>query len=356
AIGTGAVFAVANDNTLHGMNPSVTGGQWPQAAPYDWRPMPMNGPAHQRPPVVPVSLAGANLVVFLGSEDGHAYVVDGYSGAPLWQSDALATMITASVAGQFTAFNGDYDLLFVGSRDAGIGNVMYGLNLADGSTAWTFDDGGAAIGIIPSGATVDYANNRLYFASWEYAVGASTMWCLTFTDTGATLLWERALGSIDGAPILYDGRIYVGTNTGEVHALDPATGASLWGGPFVTADGAVKGFVSPAYSALPRRLILATCTTVWALTDSGASVSQEWQQPGVAGPSIPLDLESDGIFVGSTDGRLYQLDEATGGVTSSVLLGDGSATIGSPGYDYFNSMAYVGSESGAVFAVTLPLP
>jgi len=42
-------------------------------------------------------------------------------------------------------------------------------------------------------------------------------------------------------------------------------------------------------------------------------------------------------------------------VTSSVLLGDGSATIGSPGYDYFNSMAYVGSESGAVFAVTLPL-
>jgi len=339
------------------MNPSVTGGQWPQAAPFAWRPVPMNGPAHHRPPVVPISLLGASQVVFLGSEDGRAYAVDAHTGTTLWPNPpVLASMITASVAGQFTAFGGAYDLLFVGSREAGSANAMYGLHLADGSIAWTFDNGGSGVGIIPSGATVDYATNRLYFASWKFGAGASTVWCLTFTDGGATLLWERALGSIDGAPILYDGRIYVGTNAGEIHALDGATGADLWPAPFVTADGAVKGFVSPAYSALPRRLILATSTTVWALTDSGASVSQEWQQPGVAGPSIPLDLESGGIFVGSTDGRLYQLDEATGGVTSSVLLGDGSATIGSPGYDYFNSMAYVGSESGAVFAVTLPLP
>lgn len=357
AVGTGAVFVVANDNNLHGVNPSDSGGQWPKTAPFDWRPMPMNSPAQQRPPVVPISVAGANLVVFLGSEDGHAYAVDGHTGVTLWQSPPLATMITGSVAGLFTAFGGDYDLLFVGSRDAGIANAMYGLNLADGSIAWAFDDGGASIGIISAGATVDYANNRLYFASWEHATGStSTVWCLTFTDTGATLLWERALGSIDGAPILFDGRIYVGTNAGDVHALDAATGVDLWAAPFVTADGAVKGFVAPGFSALPRELVLATSTTVWALTDSGASVSQDWQQPGVAGPSIPLALDGVGVFVGSTGGRLYQLNEATGGVTSSIVLGDGTAVIGSPGYDYLNGMAYVGSESGAVFAVTLPLP
>ena len=357
AIGTGAVFAVANDNTLHGMNPSGSGGQWPGTAPFDWRPAPMNGPAHQRPPVVPVTLGSAGLVVFLGAEDGRAYAVDAYTGTALWPANPpLAGMITASVAGEFTAFDGDYDLLFVGSRDAGSANSMFGLHLADGSIAWTFDNGGTGIGIISSGATVDYATNRLYFTSREFTAGASTMWCLTFTDSTATLLWERALGDIDGAPILVDGRVYLGTNAGEVRALDAATGLDLWSAPFSAADGAVKGFVSPSFSALPRRLVLATSTKVWALTDNGATVSLEWQQPGVAGPSIPLMLEGLGVFVGSTDGGLYQLNEGTGGVMSSVVLGDGTAVIGSPAYDYLNGMAYVGSESGATFGVTLPLP
>lgn len=357
AIGTGAVFAVANDNSLHGMNPSGSGGQWPGTAPFDWRPTPMNGPAHQRPPVVPVTLGSGSLVVFLGAEDGRAYAVDAYTGNSLWPANPpLAGMITASVAGQFTAFGGAYDLLFVGSRDAGSANSMFGLHLADGSNAWTFDNGGTGIGIISSGATVDYATNRLYFTSREYASGAGTVWCLTFTDGGATLLWERALGDIDGAPILYDGRVYVGTNAGDVHALDAATGLDVWSAPYSTADGAIKGHVFPGFSALPRRLVLSTSTKVWALTDNGVSVSLDWQQPGVAGPSIPLALEGVGVFVGSTDGGLYQLNEATGGVMSSVVLGDGTAVIGSPAYDYFNGMAYVGSESGATYGVTLPLP
>ena len=357
AVGTGAIYAVANDNTLHAMDPSNAGGHWPRTAPFNWRPMPMNGPAAQRPPVVPTTVDTSDLVVFLGSEDGHAYAVDAHSGATLWQSSQLATMITASVAGRFSTFGGIYDLLFVGSRDAGAANALFGLNPATGATLWTFDNGGTAIGIISSGVTVDYANDLLYFTSREHTTGStSTLWCLSFTNGGASVEWERALGDIDGAPVLFGGRVYVGTNSGEVHALDAATGASLWPSPFSTGDGPIKGFVTPGSTGLPRRLVFATTNDVWALTDGGSSVALEWNQGGVSGPSIPLVLEGTGIYVGSIDGNLHQLDETTGAVGSSLVLGDGSAAIGSPSYDFINAMLSVGSENGALYAVTLPLP
>ncbi len=363
AVGSGALFAVANDNTLHAMDPTSSGGGWPRTAPFNWRPMPMNGPAAQRPPVVPTTVGAANLVVFLGSEDGHAYAVDAHTGTTLWQSSPLATMITASVAGRFSTFGGIYDLLFVGSRDAVGANSLFGLDPATGSTLWTFANGvsdggsGLSIGMISSGAAVDYTTDLVYFSSREHATGStSTVWCLSFTGTGATLVWERALGDIDGGPVLLDGRLYIGNNNGEVYALDAATGISLWSFPYATAGGPVKGYVAPTFTALPRRLIFSTTNDVWALTDTGSGAVLDWVQPGVAGPSIPLSLGGTGIFVGSTDGRIHQLNETTGAVSSSLILGDGTATIGSPSYDGVNTMLSVGSESGALYSVTVPLP
>jgi hypothetical protein len=38
-----------------------------------------------------------------------------------------------------------------------------------------------------------------------------------------------------------------------------------------------------------------------------------------------------------------------------LVLGDGAAAIGSPARDNSNDMVYVGSESGAVYGVELPL-
>ncbi len=358
AVGTGALYAVANDNTLHATNPSVSGGRWPRTGAFDWSPMPMNGPAAQRPPVVSTTVGASNLVVFLGSEDGHAYAVDAHSGTTLWQSASLAAMITASVSGEFTAYSGNYDVLFVGTREAGAANALYGLSPSTGATLWTFDNGGSgSIGIISSGATVDYATDRVYFTSREHATGSTnTVWCLSFTDAGVSPVWTRSLGDVDAAPILYDGRLYVGTNSGDVYALDAATGASLWASPYSTGDGTVKGWVMPSFSSLPRRLVFATASTVWRLVDTGTSVSLDWSQTGVAGPSIPLVLEGTGIFVGSTDGRIYQIDESTGAIGSSVILGNGSATIGSPSFDHFNGVMTAGSESGTLYTMTIPLP
>ncbi len=148
--------------------------------------------------------------------------------------------------------------------------------------------------------------------------------------------------------------LYVGTNSGSVMAVNPVNGDQIW--KYETNDGPVKGYVDFEFvTGTPRKVFFATTNNVWGLTDNGATVAFEWVRP-IAGPSIPLTLADLGaLYVGSTDGRLYQLDPADGSVVTSVLMGAGTATVGSPGYDWMNSLAYVGAEDGSVYAVTLPL-
>jgi len=204
---------------------------------------------------------------------------------------------------------------------------------------------------------MDYANDRIYFASRARAGGSSdTLWCLSFNGTGFTKEWSVALGDIDGAPVLYQGRLYVGTNNGSVYAVNPDTGATHWSYD-ASGDGAVKGFITPqAAPTLPRRLYFSTTTRLWSITDNDGSASFGWSVTSVPGPSIPLaPFGGDVLYVGSSDSRLHQLDAATGAVQTSIVLGDGTAAIGGPALDVSNSMAYVGSESGAVYGVELPL-
>ena len=359
AIGDGGTWAVSNDRVLHAMNPTPAGGDWPRTGSFSWTPLAMNGPAQARPPVVPTTaVPGSTLVTFLGSEDGHVYAADARTGQLLWQSPQLANILLASPTGMFTDFGGSWNRLFIGSRDATGANALYMLDPATGAIVTRFDNGGGttAIGIISSGASVDYATNRLYFASRSRAGGSShTLWCLSFDGSTLTKLWSVALGDIDGAPIVLGGRLYVGTNAGRVYAIDPATGAEIW--HYDTGDGPVKGWVTPESTpAMPRRLYLSTTTTVWALTDTGPSATLTWSSSAVPGPSIPLAPYGQNLlYVGSSDGRLHQVDAATGVPVNSVVLGDGTAAIGNPSLDVINQLAYAGSEAGIVYGVQLPL-
>ena len=357
--GIGAVYGVANDRVLHSMD-TVGTGTWPSG----WSPLAMNGPAQSRPPIVPVAVGGATKVAFLGSHDQRVYAVDADSGQQLWMSPDLGAMVQAAPAGIFTGFGGAFDLLMVGTRAAAAGNNLHALNVADGSLAWSFSNTAAQggddleIGIISGTASLDYATSRIYFTSRQRSGGsADTVWCVSFTDTGATRIWARALGDVDASPILIGGKLYVGTNSGAVHALDPATGADLWASPFDTGDGAIKGYVWPRFGT--DEILFSTTDTLWSITDNGAGAALDWSVSSIPGPSVPLMSNVGGgsyVWVGSSDGRLYQLEISGLPVITSVLLGTGTATVGSPAMDAAAEIAYVGTEDGRLYSVTLPLP
>ena len=359
--GVGSVFGVANDRVLHSMDTDGGGGVWPTG----WTPLAMNGPAQGRPAVVPVNLGAATKVAFLGSQEGRVYAVDANSGQQLWASPVLAGMVQGGVAGMFAQFGGIADVILAGTRNAAADNVLAAMNVADGTVAWTFtnsvaqggDDGG--IGMISSTPFIDYAGSRAYFTSRSRSGGSNnTVWCVQFNGSSATLLWARALGDIDSEITVLGSVVYVGTSGGTVHALDAVTGADLWAAPFVTGDGPVKGAIWPNFGT--TQVLFSTNTRLWALDNQGATYSMLWSEASIPDPSPPVALPYNGTayaWVGSSDGRLYQLDidGATPAVTF-LTLGDGSATTGSPAVDTINDIAYVGAEDGRLYAISIPLP
>jgi outer membrane protein assembly factor BamB len=323
----------------------------------------MNGPAQSRTPIVSITVDTATKVAYVGSQDGFVYAVDADEGSTLWSYDT-GSMVQASPAGMFRRYGGAYDLLFVGTRDGAGENKMVALDPFTGDFRWAFDNGGAsnAIGIISGGAYPVYGANRLYFTSRARLGGsAKTVWCLGFTDApaGLSLVWSRELGDSDAAPVVYGDRVYVGTNDGTVWVLDAATGVTKDSYP--TANGPVKGFVSIAFTAMPRRLYVATNDTVWGLTHEAVGTDETleyaFSTSTVPSPSTPLlRFGTNLLYVGSTVGRLFEIDVTAPGSPKSVTLGDGSAQVGSPTLDTVNGLIHVGTESGVVYAVQAPLP
>jgi outer membrane protein assembly factor BamB len=360
-LGTGAIYDASNDRNLHATNTSTAGGDWPRTTPYAWTPLAMNGPAQGRPAVIPLPLVvGANRVVFLGSQDGYAYAANAETGAQLWQSAKLGDVIQAPVSGMFTAYGGAYNLVFVPTRNATTANRVCALDPADKTLKWSFDNGGGsnAIGIISSGAVVDYANRRLYFTSRARGGGSShTLWCISFTDTTASWVWSRALGDIDSAPVLYEGRVYVGNNQGVVYAVNATTGVDIWS--YDTGDAsAVKSYIICDITSLPRRLYFSTADKVWSLTDNGTTggvTPGGWPITSISSPSHPLLVYGTNfLVVGSSNGSVYQINVSNLAI-SSAQLGDGLSAAGSPSFDVTNNMVLIGTAAGVLYGVVPPL-
>jgi outer membrane protein assembly factor BamB len=219
-----------------------------------------------------------------------------------------------------------------------------------------FDNGGgaSAIGVINGMAAVDYTADRVYFAGHRRAGGSSnTLWALDITGGGLSLAWAVDLGDIDGSPVVRDGRIYVGTTAGVVYSVRAGDGADFRS--YAINDGAVKGFVLPDRTS--SDLFVSTDNHVFFLKDDGVAVVSTWPEATVPGPSIPVfDASTRRLFVGGSDGRLYQIDVSGAPVVSSVQLGDGLAGVGSPTLNWIESVLYVGTEAGVVYRVTTPIP
>ena len=107
---------------------------------------------------------------------------------------------------------------------------------------------------------------------------------VTATSVAGATLWRRSLvpptdreGDASGGDIAYEaGRVYVTTGFGEVHALDPATGAEIW----------VQDLDAPA-TASPSVLaglvyVISRDNVAWAI--DGATGRVRWRLPGT--PSI----------------------------------------------------------------------
>jgi outer membrane protein assembly factor BamB len=359
--GSGVVHMVANDNSLHSVvkGDGPTGGEWPTS----WTPRSMAGPSQGRPSGVNVTIGTARPAIVLSSQDGHVYVFDAETGAPGWSpsSPLLGPSVVAHPSGVFTDFGGTRDLIFVGSRDA-TGSRFHALRLSDGAFAspgWAIDGGVfGKIGPISGQAAVDQDKRRVYFASraFDAFLNPNTVWCVDL-ETGAED-WAAPIGDVDTGVTVFGDRLYVGTNSGEVKAIDTSRGHegnTAWSFPIPALEGNVKGYV--AVDRITGDAFFSTTARLWALKADG---TPRWTPAyrELPSPSTPVFAPQDSwVYVGGGDGLLHRFAVSTGEedliAPFPIDLSEGGG-VGSPTFDLVAGFVYVGTEAGLVYAVRLP--
>jgi uncharacterized delta-60 repeat protein len=360
ALNESVVYSVANDGLVHAIRGGLAangGGSWPSG----FRPFPIWSSVQARPPVAPLPPA-SRLAVLLGAQDGHAYAIDALTGALIWKSAKLGTTIQAAPSAVLSAYGGGADLVFVATRNTGQPNRLYALDPTDGAVAWYFDNGSdpTGIGMIVSGASVDYAARHLYFTSAQGTSG-NTTWCLEYLMNPPQKCWgsfglDPTGGSdVEASPILFQGSLFVAENSpsGALYAVDPNDGSDMM--LLSLLDGGAKGFVFPHFGT--TNVFASTSTRT--LSVNGSSGLVNWAGSCVATPSTPTAVPgTDFVFVGSSEGKLFQLS-ASGGAgcpsPPSACVGDCSSTIvGAPAFDVLKSMLYVGTDEGKIYGVRPP--
>jgi outer membrane protein assembly factor BamB len=348
--GGNSAVAVSNDRVLHAMvGTGTNAGEWPGS----FVPYAMNAPAQARPSVIPglTSITGHDRVIYTGAQDGRLYAFDASTGQMFASTPtALGESIQGSVTGVFTQFGGAVNRVFAATRNASGDNKAFGRNASDLAAVWEFGSG-LGIGPINGDVFVDYGGQKVYFAS-RAGASISTVWCVTFIAGIACPSWvPPALGDIDSSPYVENGIVYVGNNSGSLHALNGTTGAVLWSFAPAVPDGSVKSFV---WVDVPgNRAFYSTTNNVWAINLTSHSLVWQKDLTGLA-PSAPLVLGTR-LYVGLSNGKLLEVDTTSPGTTKEVQLESGTA-IGEPGYDFLTQVIYVGSESGVIHAVQVPLP
>jgi outer membrane protein assembly factor BamB len=165
-------------------------------------------------------------------------------------------------------------------------------------------------------------------------------------------VWKRHLhGHLESSPLPVDGNVYIGTDKGQMFALDAGDGHTVWS---FRAPGAIKA--SPSYDAgnvfvadyqsSMFALDADTGKTVWRTNTS--TVAPYGNGGFFSSPAIAFG----NVYVARDDGIVYAFDEGTGKVKWSFETG--GAVYGSPAVAQVPGTpptVYIGSEDGRFFAL-----
>ena len=173
-------------------------------------------------------------VLLIGSYDRNLYALDAATGQELWRFTAGASLRSAPVVARV----GSRTVVFFGADD----RTFYAVDAHTHRKLWAREvlpwQPTVGRAILTSPVVFDLPTERaVLFGYWVYdrslAHAVQRTGVRAYTAATGDLLWERALGpseptqpalaEIDGQP-----RVFLATRDGNIHALDPRTGSSLW--------------------------------------------------------------------------------------------------------------------------------
>ena len=376
-IPSNVVFIGAPSNIVSGIKPS-------DGTPmFGW--VSVAGAITGRPPVLDASTSSTGVnVAYTADADansyGFVYGINAFTGDILWMTNPTGLATNGFTAGPAVVvkktsdalgggYTGSHDLVVEGTRNAAstTANQVVGIDGNTGATVWTLTGGGTnpAMDIVAATPFVDYANHAIWVTSHSNAVTTQpSLWKININTAGptATALATANLGNVSNSPaVTFTGDVlFVGNDAGTLYAIKPSDGTTL--ASVAGGDTKVVGSILLMTNSSPYTLVYAGATTVKAavfnlstktFATTGAGT---WSttMPGGCAPSAPLGFPGlSNIYVGCSDGNLYQLDAGTG-TNNGVRLLRANYTIGDPTLDVELSRIMAGCTNSRVFAFTFP--
>jgi outer membrane protein assembly factor BamB len=229
--------------------------------------------------------------VYVASDSGFLYKLDKRSGAEQWRaridSGSPARIPTNEKDSRWDRYGSsivsDGKQLYVASRDKN----LYALDLATGKEQWRV----AAADMMT--ATPALYRDLVILASFDGKVQAVT------AENGAPRWSYDAKLAVAGDVVVDHGRVYVGSRTYDLIALDAATGKELW-----------KHYYWFSWIESPAVIRDNTVYTKWKTAVPGWA----WARPAVSDDLVVAGTVGVGAYPGSRSGSLVAIDRKSGAV------------------------------------------
>ncbi len=311
-------------------------------------------------------------IAYVPAQDNFVYAVNTDTGALTWLVNPASVPFVASAGIQAKLFSTSsytlaQDIVVVGTHNGATtsANKFIALNGNTGATVWTYTGGLGggvlALDVVNAPPAVDYVHNAIWFASRSNGgILQPSLWKLN-PNTGA-ILFSANLGASDYSPSLTPNSdvLFVSINGGALTAIDPSTGVTL--GSVNPGDGGLHSSAAVASQNTPYTVVFSTSTKVWAYQFScatnpclagGGTFTLSWST-SVNNPSAPLTFVGlSKVYVGGGDGKIHELDLATG-VDGKQRLLNPTTTVGDVGIDVTLSYVLASASDGRIYAFAYP--
>jgi outer membrane protein assembly factor BamB len=332
------------------------------------------------------ALAGG--ILYIGSDDTHAYAIDIKTGA------LVGVVPTDGVIMASPAVGSD-GVVYIATR----ANTVIALDSTTGEARWTFRaraDFVASPALSADGSALFIGGtNSIFYAlntepeqqrvRWNATVGGPTQSSPALSSDGSilyfgcddggiyalhasngTILWFHQTGGVvRSSPALSGGALFVGSVDRKVYALNSATGkclrvvlyvvtrATFFASLFLRAGRELWTFEtqggissSPTVGGGAIVFVASFDSYVYALSAATGSLRWRYQTGGPVYSSPALDAAGV-IYVGSDDGRIHAIDGCSG--KSRWQYYAGNSVHSSPAVS--GGTVFVGSMNGIVFAL-----
>ena len=208
------------------------------------------------------------------------------------------------------------------------GNTFCAARLDTGRTLWSFQAGG------PMESTPAYANGSIVLTAYDGYV-----YKLRAAD--GYVLWSEPLNTgIYSSPLIYDGKVFMGSDYSDFYALDFNTGQVAW---------TLKGKATQSSPAADAGKVFIGLLDGYVNALEPATGAIIWQYNTTSSIHSSPMIYNGTVYIAARDGNLYALDEGNGSLHWKADLGYKADTT--PSLDPATGTIIAGTFGGYEFGV-----